>query len=207
MKLKKWELSLALGLVLTLFTGAVWAADVEREQAQLAGKLLRLHVIANSDSDADQALKLKVRDAVFSAASQWVRNVSDSAAAEAVILAHQPELERIAQQAVANSGYAYPVRVELGISDFPTKDYAGFSLPAGRYRALRVIIGAGAGRNWWCVVFPPLCIQAATESLPEQAAQAGLTEGQVALITESDERYEYRFKSIELWQALKDLFG
>jgi len=207
MKLKRWEMSLMLGLVLTIFTGALWAADATTEQQALANKLLRLHVIANSDSDDDQALKLKVRDAVFAAATEWVSDATDSQQAEEIILAHQKELQTVAKQVICTNGYQYPVKVEIGISDFPTKDYDGFSLPAGKYRALRIILGEGKGQNWWCVVFPPLCVQAASKSLSEDAKQAGLTDSQVKLITEADNEYVYRFKSIEILDSVLKFLG
>lgn len=93
-------------------------------------------------------------------------------------------------------------RAELAETSFPTKEYDGFALPAGEYLALRVLIGEAAGQNWWCVVFPPLCTAAASD-VPAVALDAGLTDQEVALITEADEGYILKFKSVELWQTLK----
>ena len=107
---------------------------------------------------------------------------------------------------MAAEGYSYPVTASLEKCWFPTKEYEGFALPAGEYTALRVVIGAGEGQNWWCVAFPPLCLGAASETV-DQAAQAGLFgEDQVALVTQANEGYVLKFKSLELLGELKGLF-
>ena len=108
---------------------------------------------------------------------------------------------------VAGAGYDYPVTVSLEDCWFPTKVYDGFSLPAGNYRALRVVIGAGEGQNWWCVVFPPLCLGSVTEEVAATAAQAGLSEDQVSLITGRDGGYVLKFKLIEWWDSLIQALG
>lgn len=153
-RLRLWEAALFLAFGLTL-TAGVWASASE---AALAGQVLRLHVIANSDSEADQARKLLVRDAVLSRASQLLDGADDRQSAEAALAPHLDELAQAGADALARTGNHDPVAVTLADQWFPTKEYDGFSLPAGQYRALRVTIGAGEGRNWWCVVFPPLCL-------------------------------------------------
>ena len=176
---------------------------LDREQNQLSDKLLRLHVLANSDAAEDQSLKLRVRDRVLETAEPWLEEGTDAASAEEILAQRLPELTRAAQEEIRAAGYAYPVHLSLGQSFFPTRDYDGFSLPAGQYRSLRVIIGEGAGKNWWCVVFPPLCTASVTERLPQTAAQAGLTEQETFLILEDDENYVIKFKAIELWENWK----
>jgi stage II sporulation protein R len=104
---------------------------------------------------------------------------------------------------VAQEGYDYPVRASLEETWFPTKEYGDFSLPAGRYQALRVVIGEGAGQNWWCVVFPPLCLGSVSESTRDIALRAGMDEQQVALLTGESEGYVVKFKALELWEQLK----
>ena len=113
------------------------------------------------------------------------------------------ELERIAAEKIAAEGYDYPVTVSLENADFPTKEYDGFTLPAGEYLALRVIIGEGQGRNWWCVVFPPLCT-AASADVPASALAAGFSEEEVRLITEESQGYVLKFKAVEWWETLKE---
>ena len=177
------ELTLMIVAALALTSGAV----ALHTQSQLAEKVVRLHVLANSDSEEDQALKLKVRDAVLEQATETLRGADSQAEASRRLTDILPELEETAHAV---------------ITSFPTKEYDGFALPAGEYLALRVLIGEAAGQNWWCVVFPPLCTAAASD-VPTVALDAGLTDQEVALITEADEGYILKFKSVELWQTLK----
>lgn len=192
------ELALGLGLAAALIWGNV---SLHRQQA-LADRVVRLHILANSDSDEDQALKLQVRDRVLDRAAEILTESADRAAAERALRAALPELESLAADEIARRGYDYPVTAELADTAFPTREYDGFALPAGRYLALRLVIGAGEGHNWWCVVFPPLCT-AVSSDLAQTAMAAGLTEDDVQLITESDNGYVLKFKSIELWEALR----
>lgn len=193
-----WELALLLALAVTI----LWGATSLGQQEELGRKVIRLHVIANSDSPEDQALKLRVRDRVLARAQEILEQSADMEQAEQALTTALPELTREARETLAAEGCAQPVQARLEPAEFPTKDYDGFSLPAGKYLALRVIIGQGAGQNWWCVVFPPLCTAAASD-VPAVALDAGLTDQEVALITEADEGYILKFKSVELWQTLK----
>ena len=197
MTLSILELALLIGVTVFLLTGA-WAANT---QGELADRVVRLHVIANSDAEEDQALKLQVRDAVLARTEAILRASADREEAESWLAAALPELERLAEETVAASGFDYGVTAELAETSFPTKDYDGFSLPAGRYLALRLVLGQGTGQNWWCVVFPPLCTAAASE-VPETALAAGLTEDQVSLMTGEDDGYVLKFKVVEWWEEL-----
>lgn len=192
------ELALLLGTAVFLLTGA-WALNTQRD---LADRVVRLHVLANSDSEEDQALKLLVRDAVLERATALLEQTESRAEAEVLLREGLPELETIAEETVRANGYSYAVTAELEDTSFPTKEYDGFSLPAGEYLALRILIGEGAGQNWWCVVFPPLCT-AASADVPETALAAGLTEDQVGLMTEEDSGYVLKFKAVEWWEQLK----
>ena len=197
-KLRLWEAALFLAFGLTLTLG-VWASASE---AALAGQVLRLHVIANSDSDQDQALKLEVRDAVLAQAAPWLEGTDNRQAAEAALAPHLDELAQTGRAVLARAGRDDSVTVSIADTWFPTREYDGFSLPAGQYRALRVVIGAGRGRNWWCVVFPPLCLGSVTEESVETAADGVLSEDQVALITGQDGGYVLKFRLIEWWEEL-----
>lgn len=192
------ELALGLGLAAALIWGNV---SLHRQQA-LADRVVRLHILANSDSEEDQALKLQVRDRVLDRAAEILTESADRAAAERALRAALPELESLAADEIALRGYDYPVTAELADTAFPTREYDGFALPAGQYLALRLVIGAGEGHNWWCVVFPPLCT-AVSSDLAQTAMAAGLTEDDVQLITESESGYVLKFKSIELWESLR----
>ena len=195
-KLHLWESALLIVFAVTLLVGC--CASVSR--AALAGQVLRLHVVANSDSPQDQAVKLQVRDAVLARAQPLLSGVENSGEAEAVLTPYLEELEQTARTVLTEQGLSGRVSVSITDQWFPTKEYDSFALPAGEYRALKVVIGEGEGQNWWCVVFPPLCLAAVTEEVAAAAAQAGLSEGQVELITGQDGKYILRFRVIELWE-------
>ncbi len=199
---KKWELALLLGLCAAMLWGA-WS--MQRQDA-LAQKMIRLHVIANSDSDADQALKLEVRDKVLDFTTTVLQRSADMEDAQVRLRAELTRIETIARREIAAQGYDYPVTAQLASAEFPLKEYDGFSLPAGEYMALRLVIGEGEGRNWWCVVYPPLCTAAAAD-MPQTAIQAGLTDDDVSLIIGEDTGYVLRFRSVELWEQLRQWLG
>ncbi|MBX6352091.1 MAG: stage II sporulation protein R [Thermoflavifilum sp.] len=118
---------------------------------------IRLRIIANSDSPADQALKEAVRDKVVTAVAVWLRNAKTPDQARAILVQHLPQIREIAQDEVRARGAHYGVRADVGRVPFPTKVYGNMVYPAGEYEALRITLGAGQGQNWWCVLFPPLC--------------------------------------------------
>lgn len=183
-------------LVLTCF----W---LDQQQNQLADKMLRLHVLANSDTEEDQALKLRVRDQVLATVEPWLEEQRDIDGVKTALRARAGELETMAEGLIEEEGYPYSVHVELEDTWFSTRQYDGFALPAGQYEALRVVIGEGVGKNWWCVVFPPLCLATSSEKMTETATKAGLEDQQVFLILEDDEEYVIKFRAIELWENLK----
>ena len=195
------ELALLVGLLAALAWG-MWSLHAQQE---LADKVVRLHILANSDSEEDQALKLQVRDAVLDRAEGILRAAPDRDTAERRLRLALPELEQLAEETVRAGGYDYDVTAELTDTAFPTREYGDFTLPAGEYLALRLVIGAGEGHNWWCVVFPPLCAQTTTD-VAQTAMAAGLGEEDVGLITEQ-EGYVLKFKSVELWNALRQRFS
>lgn len=194
-KVRILEMSLAVGLAAAVIWGA-WSLNSQR---QLADRVVRLHILANSDSKEDQKLKLKVRDEVLRRATSLLKDTHSRSQAERKLRESLPELNRLAEKKIAAEGYDYPVRTELRDTAFPTREYEGFTLPAGNYLALRVLIGSGKGHNWWCVIFPPLCTQATTD-FGQTAMSAGLSSEDVKLITEKNNRYVLKFKSIELWE-------
>lgn len=190
-KLRPWELALLLALCFTLLCGT-WA---QGRQQVLAGKLVRLHVIAASDADEAQAVKLQVRDAVLAYLEPKLADVTDVDAAQEIIAAN---LDGVAQAARTVTPDA--VTVTLGPERYPTREYETFSLPAGVYTSLRVTLGAGEGHNWWCVIFPPLCVES---SLSDRAVET-LSDGDVKLITEDGDGYVLRFRLLDLWGKLTE---
>ncbi len=202
-KLHIWESALLVAFAVTLLVGCCASAG----RSALAEQVLRLHVVANSDSSEDQTVKLQVRDAVLAQAQPLLEGVEDSRSAEQVLTPYLEELEQTAAGVLSAEGFEDEVTVSITDQWFPTKEYEGFALPAGQYRALRVVIGEGEGQNWWCVVFPPLCFAAVTEEVVAAAAEAGLTEEQVALITGQDGGYVLKFKVMEWWELLMEKLG
>lgn len=197
-RLKTWEMALLLGVAIALFATS-WASC---RQQELETRVVRLHVLANSDSAQDQALKLDVRDAVLAQASMYLTHCHSTQQAKEVLSQHLQPLADTAAQTIAQKGYDYAVKVSLERTYFPTKVYADFSLPAGEYQGLRVEIGRAEGHNWWCVVFPPLCFSSVSEQ-SETALRSGLTEDDLALLTGEDQGYVFRFQCLEWFGQLK----
>ena len=165
-------------------------------EGQIYDSVLRLHVLANSDSEGDQALKLSVRDAILADTAHLFADCKSRDEASAVVSENLPLLQMSAERAISEAGYSYPVRIELGEEEYPTKNYESACFPAGEYLSLRVLIGEGAGQNWWCVLFPPLCVSAASES--DGSVEVGLYGDQYAIVTETEDiKYKIRFKLLE----------
>lgn len=168
--------------------------------------VVRLHVLANSDGEADQNLKLKVRDRVVELVGPVVRECKTQSEAVSALQEIIPQLKSSAEEVVAAEGYGYDVRVEMGREYYPTRVYESCAFPEGEYVSLRICIGEATGQNWWCCLFPPLCLSAATENDREENEDAfisvGLTGEQYKLITESSSpKYRVRFKILEAIQG------
>ena len=189
--LRVWELALLLALCLSMLAG-LWAG---REQRALAAGLIRLHVIAASDSEADQQTKLRVRDAVLETLTPALADAESPAEAKARVQALLPALAETAR--AVSGGEA---RATLGWENYPTRRYDGFALPAGRYLSLRLSLGAAEGKNWWCVVFPPLCAACAGD---REAFSALVGEEDAALLTGEGRGYVLKFRLMELWEQLR----
>ncbi len=176
------------------------AAALQSQQQALSEKLIRLHVVANSDTKEDQAVKLKVRDAVLQVTEPMLQMNMQP---EQALISALPDIRAAAEDCLRENGFSQPVTVSFGVERFPTRVYEGFSLPAGTYRSLRVNIGAGEGQNWWCVVFPSICFRATAAELEQAVTAAGFTEEEVRLITEDGEGYVLKFKALELLEQMK----
>ena len=190
-KLKVWESAALIALSAALCAGA-WA---QGRQNSIRANLVRLHVVAVSDDDDEQALKLRVRDAVLAYLSPVLEEAEAAEDAKAIIGDH---LEEVAQ-AARSASEGREVTVSLGCERFPTRRYEGFTLPAGEYDSLRVVLGEGQGHNWWCIVFPPVCVSA----VQADRLQEVMNPEDLKIITE-DEGYELKFKIVELWGELKN---
>ena len=165
--------------------------------------IIRLHVIANSDSDADQALKLSVRDELLTQVKELLSDCKDTQSAHNLLSSNLKNLESNAQNVICSLGFEYDVSTSLNCEFYPTKEYGELKLPCGEYKSLKVIIGEGEGQNWWCVLFPPVCTGSA--SVKEELSETGFTSNQIKLITETDsENYEVKFKCLEYLSQIKE---
>lgn len=192
--LKLWESALLIALSLAALT-ALWA---QGRQNSLSEKLVRFHVVAVSDDEYEQQLKLRVRDAVLEYISPKLEAAESGTQAREILASELDNIRDTAQAVSEGRG----VTVTLTRENYPTKSYEGFTLPAGEYQSLRVILGEGQGHNWWCIVFPPICLSAAQADTVEEQ----LGEEDFRLISE-DGGYELRFKALELWGELLEKLG
>lgn len=172
----------------------------------IANNVFRLHVIANSDSEEDQKLKYIVRDSILSYVNGILENINNKEDVALTINNHIDEIKNIAQQAVYNEGFTYDVEIEVGNFKFPTKTYGNISLPPGLYDALRVKIGNASGKNWWCVMFPPLCfVDVSSGIVPEDSKElmeSNLSSEDYALVSSSKNITKIKFKVVEVLQNL-----
>ena len=168
-------------------------------EEQIYEDVLRLHVLANSDSEEDQALKLAVRDEILSVYGTALSKTGNKEEATSVAVSLLPEIEKTAAAKINALGYNYPVRVSLDTEYYTTRVYGDLTLPAGEYLSLRVVIGEGAGQNWWCVLYPPLCLSLATDDgkTAEDSVPVGLTPTEYRLISDHDGEYALKFKVLE----------
>ena len=173
------------------------------EEFEIYQNTVRLHVLANSDSENDQNAKLKVRDALLEKISSYDSDSKEDALD--MIEQKKDELCRVAEGVLKNEGMSHSVRIEIGKEHYPTRYYEDFALPAGNYTSVRVIIGEGEGQNWWCVLYPPLCTASAIKYDEDYCIEAGLTKGQYNLITDNH-RGEYKIK-FRLLEIASEVFG
>ena len=166
---------------------------------QLPRDVVRLHVVANSNGAEDQAVKLLVRDAVLEEAARWYQGAGSMEEASSRLCTHLQSIAGAARQVLGEQGMGYSATAQMTEMYFPTRDYGDFRLPAGRYRTLRVTLGEGAGKNWWCVVFPSLCLPAATQ----EEALLTLPEGERQVV-EGGQGVQVKLKAVELWESLRE---
>lgn len=196
-KFKLFEISLFAGLLIAIIFSITGFASTCEE---IRGDVLRLHVIANSDSDEDQQLKLKVRDAVLKAGKNIFNGSVTKENAEEKIENEKEILIKAAKKVIKENGVDYDVEITVTDEYFNTRTYENVTLPAGKYKAVRVLIGESAGKNWWCVMFPPLCIPAAETNI-----DLYFSDKEVKLV-ETNPKYEVRFKIIEIYESIKNHF-
>lgn len=199
-KLKKIFSIIILFVLFFLVTAYSYASNISDG---LAEDIFRLHILANSDSDEDQALKLKVRDAIIEYMKQLTNDIEDKQSVINLSQAHINDFKNIAKQVIEENGYSYDVTIEIGNFYFPTKYYGNISLPAGNYDALKIEIGDAKGQNWWCSLFPPLCFVSITSGVVDEEGDAYLKENlsqeEYAIVTGDSNEVEFKFKIVEMF--------
>lgn len=188
--------SLVLSVAVTAYSDSI--------QEDLQDNLIRLHIIANSDSGEDQAVKLRVRDAVLDKMREETQNKSRNE-----IIKSLDEIEKTANRVLEENCFDYTASAVYGKFYFPKKEYRGMTLPAGEYYGVRIVLGNGNGHNWWCVMYPPLCVSENEAGLDEEASellQNSLNHQTYDIVTKSDKKVVVKFKTVELVQELKEKF-
>lgn len=189
-------ISLVLSVAVTAYSDGI--------QEDLQDNLIRLHIIANSDSGEDQAVKLRVRDAVLDKMREETENKSRNE-----IIKSLDEIEKTANRVLEENCFDYTASAVYGKFYFPKKEYRGMTLPAGEYYGVRIVLGNGNGHNWWCVMYPPLCVSENEAGLDQQASellQNSLNHQTYDIVTKSDKKVVVKFKTVELVQELKEKF-
>lgn len=195
---------LLIGFLLICFTGMYYQdeADLGKED------FLRFHVVANSNSAEDQALKLKVRDAVLEEVSPALAKMDTAEDSRAWVEAHTSRINEIAVETIEKEGYDYSAASGIGMRWIPEKSYGSVTMPAGNYEAFTIEIGAGQGENWWCVMFPPLCVVGDTENLSEEELLAQFQGTRYGKMIESEIEgtpYVLKFKTVEIGKKFKNM--
>ena len=188
---------LLIPLICLLILGAI-SVFPRSTDYELYDKIIRLHVLANSNSKEDQELKLKVRDGMLDTVASLTEGCTSKSEAEAVLKASTELLKENAEATLRENGSSYSVTVTVGQEKYPEREYEGLRLPSGEYCSLRVMIGEAEGRNWWCVLFPPLCVGSAS-SVKEELVSVGFTPDQIRVLTDTDSpKYRIRFKILDI---------
>lgn len=204
--MKQTQKILIVAIVIMAITLAVGFLPIHGEE-EIYDTVVRLHVIANSDSEEDQALKMKVRDEILDTINPVLENCSSREEAIAEIGKIKDEAIMRAKAVIMENGYDYSVDIEICREKYPTRDYGSFIFPSGEYVSVKVKIGEAGGQNFWCCLYPPLCVSAATEVSGEYVddafIEAGLTGEQYKVITQTDEvKYRVRFKILEVVEEI-----
>ncbi|MCH5297308.1 MAG: stage II sporulation protein R [Ruminococcus sp.] len=191
--------SACIAFVLTVIYSVI---PFEAQCSELSKDVFRLHILANSDSKADQSLKIKVRDKVLEFTEDLFNSASSKEEAESIISDNLQSISNVAYQTVIDNGYDYKVTAQITNMYFSTRYYEEYTLPSGMYDALRITIGEGEGHNWWCVMYPSICISSAQDK--DSKAKEVFDENEYDIVR--NEQYQYKFKIVEMFEKFCTLF-
>ncbi len=196
------EIILLIGLAILL----AFATSLEKQQQSISDRLIRLHVVANSDQEGDQQIKLIVRDAVLDYTQEILRQADSQTSAKAILTNNLNQIETIADQTLLECGSTQKANVTLNRELFGTRVYATYALPGGYYDALRIAIGNAAGHNWWCVVYPQICTAATAEEEHTVTVMGDLDQEELAILQRDTREYQIKFRLIELLENILGWF-
>ena len=204
LKSSKFKMIITLSFLLFIYTSICAFSYAEYISTDISNSVIRLHVLANSDSKEDQDLKYKVRDNLLNYMNSICNNCSNKEEAINLVEKNKNNFKQIALDTIHNEGYNYEVNINIGNFEFPTKTYGDISLPSGFYDALRVEIGKAQGQNWWCVMFPPLCfVDVSSGIVPEESKELlneNLTDEEFSIVSDtSDKNIKFKFKLLEFF--------
>lgn len=202
--MRKFELAVVIGIIAAIFCGNL--SGFAETIGRLEENVLRLHILANSDSDEDQALKLKVRDALLEQSESLFSGCDTPEEIRERAVEQQETIRLLAQAVVEENGSDDRVTVQLVQMKFDEKQYEEITMPAGTYDALRILIGEAEGQNWWCVMYPPLCIPSAADVTADAETAELFFDSETVEILEDAPKYEVKFKCLELWEELMEFF-
>ena len=191
--------SICIAFVLTVIYSTL---PFEAECADISNEVFRLHILANSDAEADQNLKIKVRDKVLEYTERLFDNAKSKEEAEITIADNIQSINNVAYKEILDNGYSYPVKTEITNMYFTTRYYENYTLPSGMYDALRITIGEGKGHNWWCVMYPSICISTVEEQ--DEKAREVFEEEQYNIV--KNEKVQYKFKIVEIFEKICSCF-
>lgn len=191
--------SLCIAFVLTVIYSVI---PFQAECEQISNEVFRLHILANSDSEEDQSLKLRVRDSLLKYTDRLFSEAENSGEAERIARDNLESLRAVAQREVYANGYGYQVKAEVVNMYFNTRYYERYTMPAGMYDALRITIGSGEGHNWWCVMYPSICISSAVET--DKRVEDTFSQNQQEIVKGNE--YQYKFKVVEIFEKIVSLF-
>lgn len=201
---KNLKMVIILSFLLFIYISVCAISYAQNVSTDIANSVFRLHVIANSDTDEDQNLKYMVRDNLLNYMNSICKDCESKQEAISIVEENKDVFQQIATDTITKQGYSYPVTINIGNFEFPTKHYGDISLPAGFYDALRVEIGEAKGQNWWCVMFPPLCfVDISSGVVPDESKElmeSSLSEEEFALVSDkSDNEIQFKFKLLEFF--------
>ena len=191
--------SACIAFVLTVIYSVI---PFEAQCSEISEDVFRLHILANSDSEEDQSLKLKVRDEVLEYTEDLFNSASSKEEAEKIISDNLQSISNVAYRTLSENGYDYTVTAEITNMYFATRYYESFTLPSGMYDALRITIGEGEGHNWWCVMYPSICISSVEDK--DSKAKEALNDEEYDIVR--NEQYQYKFKIVEMFEKFCSLF-